>query len=230
MVLNERQTGIEAYVNEHVHASVRELAAHFFVSEMTIRRDLREMEKAGYLRRYNGGATRHSESSQLPFDVRKLLHAENKARIEQAVRPYLSDGITVFVDSSSTCLYIVPILGEYREINMITNSLTACLTAAEYHIPCTVAGGNIYERDLCTVGSETVDFLKKLNPDIAFFSLQAISDDGRITDSNPEQTAVRRTVLNNSSHSVILLDKSKYHKTCTYTFCHSSEVDEVICL
>lgn len=230
MVLNERQTGIEEYINEHVHASVRELAARFFVSEMTIRRDLKEMEKAGYLKRYNGGATRHAESSQLPFDARKLLHAENKARIEQAVRPYLSDGITVFVDSSSTCLYIVPILGEYREIKMITNSLPACLTAAEYHIPCTVAGGSIYERDLCTVGAATVEFLKSLNPDVAFFSLQAISDDGRITDGDANQTAVRRTVLNNSAKSVVLLDESKYHRTCTYTFCHSSDVDEVICL
>lgn len=230
MVLNERQIGIEAYINEHVHASVRELAARFFVSEMTIRRDLREMEKAGYLQRYNGGAARHGESSQLPFDARKLLHAENKARIEQAVRPYLSDGMTVFVDSSSTCLYIVPILGEYREIKMITNSLPACLTAAEYHIPCTLAGGNLYERDLCTTGSATVDFLKNINPDIAFFSLQAISDDGRITDEDAEQTAVRRTVLRNSAQNVVLLDENKYHKTCTYTFCHSSEVNEVICL
>ncbi len=228
MVLNERQAGIEEYLNEHIHASVRELAAHFFVCEMTIRRDLREMEQAGYLRRYNGGATRREENGQAPFSARMLLHADHRPQIEQAVRPYLKDGISVFIDSSSTCLYIVPLLGEYRDVHMITNSLYACSSAAEHHVRCTLAGGNICERDLCTVGADTAVFLEGINSDIAFFSLQAISDDGKITDGDAEQTAVRKAVLKNCRQSVILLDESKCHKTCLYTFCHSSEADRVI--
>lgn len=227
MVLNERQSGILDYLDAHTQASVRKLATHFFVSEMTIRRDLKKMEQAGYLRRYNGGATQCKEET-LPFNARKLLHADHRAVIGKRVQPYLRDGLSVFIDSSSTCTYIIPLLAQYRDIRIVTNSLCACMTAAECHVPCMMAGGTTYEKDLCTIGGDTIDFLRKINVDIAFFSSQAISDDGRITDGDDAQTAIRRCVLENCRQSIVLLDESKCHKTCLYTFCHRSDVTEVI--
>lgn len=230
MVLNERQEGIETYLREHKRATVRQLAARFFVSEMTVRRDLREMEKAGYLHRYNGGATYRQEGEVLPFDARRLLHAEEKETIARAVRPYLRDGLSVFVDSSSTCIYIVPTLAEYRDIRIVTNSLPVCLAAGEYHIPCLLAGGDCYERDMCTVGDATIAFLQTLNTDVAFFSSQAIADDGTVTDGNAAQTAVRRTALANCLRSVLIMDESKRHRTCLYTLCHAEDIDEIVYL
>lgn len=229
MVLNERQAGIENYLKEKRHASVRELAARFYVSEMTVRRDLRQMEQEGYLRRYNGGATCLTDDT-LPFEARRLLHAEDKARIMQAVRPLLQEGLSVFLDSSSTCLYLVPLLSEYRRTRIFTNSLSTALSAAEHHIPCTLIGGDCYERDLCTVGTKAVDFLRQINVDTAFFSVQGIADDGRVTDSDEPQTAVRQAALANSRRNILLMDESKRHKTFLYTFCHTDQLDAVIYL
>lgn len=228
MILNERQETILEYLNEHSHASVHELALRFFVSEMTIRRDLKAMEAEGYLQRYNGGATKRPQNEILPFATRKLFHAENKSQIETAISPYLEDNISIFIDSSSTCFYILPVLKGYHHVHVITNSLSACFLAAEYHIPCTVIGGELCARDLCSVGSDAIMSLEKLNVDVAFFSSQAISSDGRITDNDHDQTAVRQVVLSNCSKSIVLLDESKRDKICLYTFAHVSEVDEVI--
>lgn len=228
MILNERQSNILDYLNEHSQASVHKLAAHFFVSEMTIRRDLKKMEQAGYLHRYNGGATKHAQNETLPFDARKLLHADQKAAIANAVRPFLRDSLSVFIDSSATCTYVIPLLSEYRDIRIVTNSLNACVIAAEYHIPCTIAGGMVYEKDLCAVGAETVEFLRAINVNIAFFSSYAISSEGLITDNDAEQTAIRRCVLKNCQQSIVLLNESKCNKTCLYTFCHSNDVTRVI--
>lgn len=213
MVLNERQTQLADYINEHTSAKVKSLASIFCVSEMTIRRDLRELQKQGYLHRFNGGATRCAENEVLPFEARKLLHDKDKTRIIESVRPLITDGISVFIDSSATCLCIIPLLKEFDNIRIFTNSLPASLKAAEYHIKCTLAGGTLHSRDLCTVGTAALDFMRQINVDIAFFSSQAISADGKITDSDEQQTAIRRAALKNCAKSVLLIDKSKQSST-----------------
>ncbi len=44
MLLNERHTAILEVLKENRRADVRELSARLFVSDATIRRDLREMQ------------------------------------------------------------------------------------------------------------------------------------------------------------------------------------------
>ena len=56
MVLNKRQEQTVELVKAEHRASVKRIAQHFFVSEMTVRRDLKILEENGYLKRYNGGA------------------------------------------------------------------------------------------------------------------------------------------------------------------------------
>ena len=56
MGLTDRQARMAEWLNAHGRGTVQELAAAFFVSEMTVRRDLNELARGGYAQRYNGGA------------------------------------------------------------------------------------------------------------------------------------------------------------------------------
>ena len=51
MVLNDRQAEMAEFIKKNSRVSVKKLAEKFYVSEMTVRRDLKEMEKLGYVRR-----------------------------------------------------------------------------------------------------------------------------------------------------------------------------------
>ncbi len=227
MVLNERQTNILKLLSKKKRMSVKEIAAQFYVSEMTVRRDLKELEKSGYLQRYNGGAV-YSDKISPPFFARKLLHSKEKDILTKKAKKYLHDSLCVFIDSSSTCIYIIPLLAEYKDIRIITNSLPSAQLAAKYHIPCILAGGECYERDMCTVGSYTDEFLQNINVDIAFFSSCAISDDGIISDIDCAQTSVRRTVMQNSHKNLFFFSEEKLHKKCVYTLCRAEDADEII--
>lgn len=230
MALNKRQAAILTYLKTHGRASVKALAARFFVSEMTVRRDLGQMESLGYVQRYSGGAVYQQEESAMPIAFRRLLHADEKTQLSRHAEKYLHDGLTVFLDSSSTCMHLVPLLAAYRDIRILTNSVPCLLTAAKHHIPCTVAGGDYLEKDMCTFGSETERFLERYNTDVAFFSASALSDDGLITDRDAAQTAVRRVVLQRSAQNVFLFDSTKLHKKFLHTVCRAEEVDEIILL
>lgn len=230
MALNKRQAAILTYLKAHGRASVKALAARFFVSEMTVRRDLGQMESLGYVQRYSGGAVYQQEESAMPIAFRRLLHADEKAQLSRHAEKYLHDGLTVFLDSSSTCMHLVPLLAAYRDIRILTNSVPCLLAAAKHHIPCTVAGGDYLEKDMCTFGSETERFLERYNTDVAFFSASALSDDGLITDRDAAQTSVRRVVLQRSAQNVFLFDSTKLHKKFLHTVCRAEEVDEIILL
>lgn len=228
MTLNDRQSEILEFLKQNVRASVKELAEKFFVCEMTIRRDLSEMEKCGYLNRYSGGAAFVNTEGLLPIEARLKLHEKEKKMISDKVDKYLKDEMTVFIDSSSTCINVIPVLTKYKNVKIVTNSVLGVLTAAKYHIPCTVSGGEYYERDMCLVGSAAQATLEEINADAAFFSSKAYSLDGIISDDDERQTAVRKTVMKNCPRNVFLFDGSKLNKKCIYTLCRASDVTEVI--
>ena len=54
--MNDRQKEILEILYKKNRVSVEELSRALYVSEMTVRRDLAEMEKGGFLRRFRGGA------------------------------------------------------------------------------------------------------------------------------------------------------------------------------
>lgn len=225
--MNSRQSGILTLLKNEKRMSVQKLAKHFFVSEMTVRRDLREMEQSGYIKRYHGGAIL-DDSSLLPITVRKFEHFDRRDAIMNNARKHLKNNLTVFLDSSSTCTYIIPAIAEFEGITIVTNSVQNVLSAEKHHIKCVLAGGDYYEHDMCTIGSCAESFLRGINADVSFFSAQGISSDGIISDSDENQSAIRKIMLENSEKSIFFFNKSKTNTKYTYTICRGEIVDEII--
>lgn len=225
--MNERREGILEILKKEKSLSVSKLSKLFFVSEMTIRRDLKDMEKDGYLKRYHGGAIIDS-GAILPINIRKLNHLDNREAIMQSAKKHLGNSMSVFIDSSSTCMYIIPAIAEFSDITIITNSVQSVLLAQRYHINSILAGGSYYEHDMCTVGSRAEEFLKEINADTAFFSAQGISEDGIISDNDEKQTAIRKIMMKNSAKKIFFFDKSKLDSKHLYTLCKADDADEII--
>ena len=141
---NSRQKEILEILYQKGRASVSELARTLYVTEMTIRRDLDEMEKSGFLRRYRGGAVLKINQGEMPITQRLLLDKDEKELLAKKCEPFLHDGMTVFIDSSSTCQYLLPHLALKKGITVVTNSVKALLSAGELHLPCILIGGEYY--------------------------------------------------------------------------------------
>ena len=209
--------------------SVNELSRTLFVSEMTVRRDLAEMERCGFLYRYRGGAYPRYSSGEMPISERLLLDKEEKEELAARCEEYLSDGMTVFIDSSSTCQFILPHIAKFKNMKILTNSVKALLTASELHIPCLLIGGEYYEQDMCLVGPIAETSAKDFNADVAFFTTAAYSkEDGVISDFDLGQTSIRKIIMKNSKKNVFLFEKNKCQKKLLYTLCRADEADAII--
>ena len=198
--------------------TVAALAGILYVSPMTVRRDLAALEAQGFITRYRGGAVART-AGVLPVSERMHLEEEEKRTLCERAAAYLADGQTVFVDFSSTCQFLLPHLKKFNDIRLVTNSVKALTAAEALGIPCFLIGGDYCARDMCTLGTAAERTADTINPDVAFFSAQGYSNDGRITDATAAALTFRERIVKNAALSVFLFERAKCGKCYPYTLC-----------
>lgn len=227
MELNERQKRILNLLKENGKINVSTLSKELYYSEMTIRRDLTKMEKVGLLKRGHGVALENDINSQ-PITTRSFAQDSEKRNLCKEASGYLQDNMTVFLDSSSTCIYLIPYIAEHEGMCIFTNSVQVLLSASGFHIPCYLTGGKYYEKDMCLLGAQAEKYAENINVDIAFFSCAGYSEDGRITDDSEAQTAVRVCAMKNARKNIFLFDSTKKNMIYAFTVCHKEDVYKMI--
>ena len=226
---NERQQAILAILRAKGRVSVGALARELCYSEMTIRRDLAGLKADGLLQRCHGGAVEPDVNSRSVL-TRTLAQDGEKRELARRAAEYLSDGLSVFLDSSSTCLYLVPHLARYKGIRLFTNSVQVLLRAAAYHIPCYLTGGRYMQQDMCLLGPQAERYAEELHVDLAFFSCTGLANDGAITDDTEEHASLRRTVLGRAAQAVMLFDRTKVGRAYPFPVCRREDLTQVITL
>ena len=227
-MINERQKQIFELVQQKGKISVNRLAQLLFVSQMTIRRDLIQLEQEGLLNRFRGGAVSKIEDGELPISQRMVSGESEKRELGKKAEKYLCDNLHIYIDSSSTCAYIIPYFKNYKNIQLITNLVKSLLYASKYHIPAILIGGSYDEKDMCLIGPEAVREALDINVDIAFFSTMAYSDNGIISDDNQQQIEVKRAIMKNAEKSIFLFERKKLNKKGLYTLCRKEDAFDIL--
>ena len=142
-----REKDILDVLYERDRISVAELSKILFVSEMTVRRDLTALEKKGVIKRYRGGAVLTTVSNEMPISRRFFVDEDEKKDLGRQAAEFLADSQTVYLDSSSTCQYIIPYMNKFKNITIVTNSVNSLLYASKLQIPCIDTIGDIAEKD-----------------------------------------------------------------------------------
>ena len=224
---NIRHEQILKILEKRGNATVKQLSDELFVCEMTVRRDLEELDKCGLITRYRGGAASKLKDDY-PIKIRYQFRETEKKELAADAAKYINDNICIFLDSSSVCMYIVPHISKKKNVSIVTNSVQTTLLSAKLHIPCELVGGSYYEKDMCLVGYSTIRRLSEINPDIAFISSAALSSNGTVSDNDEAQTEVRRAAIKNARKTVFIFDSTKLNKTESINLCTLSASDTTI--
>ncbi|MBO4212959.1 MAG: DeoR/GlpR transcriptional regulator [Clostridia bacterium] len=228
MELNSRQKKILEKINNTGSVRVAELSETLYFSEMTIRRDLQMMEKEGLLKRVHGGAVMNESEFKYPMWYRMEINKEQKKELARRAKKHLRDGQVIFFNSSSTLSYLLPYLRQYKNLTVITNSVHILFQTSKMHIPCFLTGGRYNEIEGSLSGRQAETFLKTINPDIAFLSCEALSEDGQVTDGDADIAEIDKIAVERAKTSVLLMDRSKIGALLTYTVCRTDDLTEVI--
>ena len=230
-IMNEReQELIDLLTQASIVLSVKDIAHKLFISEPTARRYLSVLEQKGLILRTHGGAMiNHALAANKtdPFFLRSNSKTEKKNEIAKKAATLIRDGSVIFLDASSTAFHLLPYLKNFHNITVCTNGLKTATGLAEMGIHTILFGGAVNLANVACDNAHTIDSIKKFNADILFFSCDALSDDGLLTDNSLNTSCVRAQYVKNADTCVLLLDSSKLHKKCWYTFSSMEEIDYV---
>ena len=90
-------------------------------------------------------------------------------------------------------------------------------------------GGHFDSQSHIFLGSDAEKYIENINADIVFFSSQAISNDGEISDVSEKETSLRRKMLTRANKKIFLCDSSKLGLKKTFTLCTKDDIDVIIC-
>lgn len=230
MPFYEREDKILRILTVNEITSVDEIAEKLYVSKPTVRRDLDKLAKKGLITRTHGGATllKNAADEKIPFALREQEQNSAKAIMAKKAVEFIEDGYTVMLDGSTSAFAIVPLLSEFKNLIVITNSAKASFALALLGIKNICTGGHMINKSFTYVGEDAQRTVKNYNADIAFFSCRGLSDKGYLTDNSTEENQIRRMMKRKSKKTVFLCDASKFEKTYLNNLCHISEVDEII--
>lgn len=207
----ERQKRIMEILQETGAVQVSKLSSEFQVAEETIRRDLEKLEKQEKLLRTHGGAVPLDDSKHEPsLEKRKKLNVEGKQRVARAAAELVSPGDTVFLDASTTTYHIARELKNIQNITVVTNSLQTieCLAAIP-GIKVIGTGGNVSENQ-SFVGSNAESAIReKYFANKMFFSSRGVTAEAGILDSNEQECAIKKCMIENSQTRIYVCEQTK---------------------
>jgi DeoR family fructose operon transcriptional repressor len=177
------------------------------VSEMTIRRDLAELEERGAARRVRGGAT---AAGPKPFAERHTIAARAKSRIAAKLTSMLPATGVVAFDASSTVLRLASALDIARDLTVLTNSPdTFSALQAQPGVHPLLTGGRLDTQTGSLVGPLACRSATQLAVDVFFASAAAVDPDAGALEAALEEAEVKRTIAAGAAHVVLAVDSSK---------------------
>ena len=206
----DRRHAILARVAEEQTIRVGELARELGCSEMTIRRDIRRLERDGFLRQTYGGATAHiTRSFDISFNARALLAAREKRLIGMRAAALIEGARVLFVGIGSTAEQFARYLPARPDLMIVTPSLPIASLLGTRPLRVVTLGGAVLRDELTCVGPIASATLAHYRFDAAVIGAAGISARWGITELTEEEAAVQRAALERTEQVIVIADGSK---------------------
>lgn len=225
----QRQERISALVLKDGSVDIRTLAELFGVSQMTVHRDLSDLEERGVLRKVRGGATAQPSNlfeSYVEFRMAENLDAK-RAVARQAVQ-HIEPGDAVMLDDSTTSYQLATMLAELAPLTVITNFLpTISLLHDQRGISLLALGGRYYPPYGAFLGPMTDASVRALRANVLFLSTSALSD-GVLYHQYQDIANGKQVLMGSAARRILLVDHTKLDKEALHRVVPVSEFDLVI--
>lgn len=226
----ERKQYIQSKLDKEHSVIVSKLASELKVSEMTIRRDLSELEKLGILKKTHGGAIKDvSRSYEPPFSLREHTSLEQKRAIAKAALSFVNEGDTIVLDTGTTTVEFAKELASFQHLTIVTSSLQiANLFLDHPTITLLLSGGMLRRHEGSLVGNITQNTFQSLYFDTFFVVGAGLSEDAGLTDWIIEDATTKQIIMKHAKKVVALMYAEKFGNTAFAQIANLNEIDILI--
>lgn len=230
--VEKRKQAILTRLQQHERIYVADLSREFDISEVTIRKDLKELEERGALRRIHGGAARLTKAAiEMSLSEMQKINVAEKRLIAMEAYKHISDNDALLLDASTTNQELAYLLrdGDKKGLTVITTAIhTAYELAPCRHIEVVQIGGIIRRTLFTTMGPIATTTIRGLHVDKAFIGVNGIDIKTGYTTQNLFECELKRCIIESASQSYVLADSSKMKVITLGVICPISGVDFLI--
>jgi DeoR/GlpR family transcriptional regulator of sugar metabolism len=241
VLASQRQDRILAEVRTHGAVRVADLVGRLDVSEMTVRRDITELDRAGLVRRVHGGAvaadpdaTAGRPTDEPGFAEKSTWATAEKRDIAAVAAATVEPGQAIALSAGSTVHLLAQHLAAdpaLRPLTVVTNSLPVAHTlhhAAQdpAGLDVILTGGTRTPSD-ALVGPVADTALTTLRVDRLFLGVHGLDESGLMT-PNLAEAATDRALLRCAAATTVLADHTKWGVVGLARIAPLEEVDVVV--
>ncbi len=232
MFTEERQAEIERILHKNGKVLVKELSERFQVTDDCIRKDLKNLENAGKLKRTYGGAIL-SQDYPLNRAVidRRDLNTDSKRLIAEKSMNMIKDGETIFLDISTTNIELAKVLAAtQKNVTVVSNMIDILeILMINRNITIIGTGGTMHSEVNGFIGIATAEQIKKFSFDRSFLGTTGISmTDNAVTTLGAEDGLTKKTAMESSRHTYIVMDSEKFYYNDSYKYAYFDDISGII--
>lgn len=224
-----RRASIMQLLRAQGHVSVKSLSEELAVSDMTVRRDLKQLAGAGELVLVHGGASLPPGVSTNPaFSTRALAHSEAKKSIGRIASKLVGDADTVGIDAGTTALEVARGLPESFGGGVVTHSVPVLASMlGRPKVRVFAIGGELFHDNQALIGPSAAESVSNLRLRYLMLGVSAIDANGVYVRSELE-LEVKRALIDAADEVVLVCDSSKQQASGTVRVCDLSRIDTFI--
>jgi DeoR family fructose operon transcriptional repressor len=206
----ERHRRILDVLGERQAVRVSTLAELLGVSEVTVRRDLEDLEHRGLLERTHGGAISTRRMGPEPAYVEAIArHPDEKRAIGEAAAALVEPGDTVFMNGGTTTLQVFRHV-DVPNVRIVTNHVGMALEAPERGVELILTGGEYRAPSNSCVGVFACDAVRHVFATKAFIGVEGVSRRSGFTTPVAAEAEIARVMIEQTKGDVaIVADHTK---------------------
>jgi transcriptional regulator, DeoR family len=222
----QRRHTIVTLLTEQGQVSVDALSQRFETSEVTIRKDLAELEKNGLLLRRYGGAV---PVPQEMVSEQAVIVSKQKQSIADTAAARIRDHNRIVVDSGTTTAALIPLLDKKRGLVVMTNSLQVAnaIRELEHEPTLLMTGGTWDTHSESFQGQVAEQTLRAYDFDQLFVGADGI-DVARGTTTFNEMTGLTRVMAEVAREVVVMIESDKISRRIPNLELAWSSIDTLI--
>ena len=212
--------------------TVRKLSRKYTVSEMTVRRDLKQLEDQGLVTRTHGGAVANRlMSEELQFVQKQGLHESEKALIARyAVTHFIADNDIISMEGGTTVAGMVKHMAGCRNVTVMTNGLHTLFELQRIASCNTIisTGGMLRDVSNTLVGPVAEHHFKEFNASKVFLSATGWTPGNGFTDPSMLEIQVKKAMVKSAEEVILLIDSSKFGLVSLTRILDTDAVDVIV--
>jgi len=225
--MNQRQQEILDRLNRIGKILIEEEAKHFGVAPMTIRRDLRFLEKNGLAVQTKKGAIPKPKIYAAPLNMAE--DSAIKRKIAAKLLEMIEPSSTVLLSTGTTTLTFARLLAQQNlPLTIITNSIPIASALFQTRIKVILIGGELRTTSLDLVGPAAEKYLSEYHIDLLVTGCDGADAEQGFYTSDLNLANLEKLSAKVSDKVIVITESRKFGKKALVRFAKITDIDTII--